>query len=91
MRRSLKGRTVVEATGSSPSRTSVTRTVYSADGDVIRTETWNTSYEGETRIVRVGTKVKEQKPPSKVPPTDGEKPPDGKAPTPPPSPLPAQP
>ena len=81
-----KGRTVVEASGSSPSRTSVTRTVYSADGDVIRTETWNTSYEGETRIVHVGTKVKEQKPPA-----EAKKPPEGTAPTPPPTQPPVQP
>ena len=52
-----KGKTVVEEEGSSPTRTSVTRTIYAADGELIRTETWNTSYKGETRIVRVGTKV----------------------------------
>jgi vancomycin resistance protein YoaR len=53
----LKGKTVVEEVGSSPSRTSVTRTVYGADGQELRNETWNTSYRGETRVVRVGTKV----------------------------------
>ena len=41
-----------------PSRTSVSRTVYEADGTVISEETWNTSYKGETRVVRVGTKPK---------------------------------
>jgi vancomycin resistance protein YoaR len=53
-----KGKTVVEASGTAPSRTSVTRTVYAADGSVLRDETWNTSYKGETRVVRVGTKGK---------------------------------
>jgi len=53
-----KGKTVVEEEGSVPSRTSVTRSIYGADGELIRKETWNTSYRGETRIVRVGTKAK---------------------------------
>jgi len=60
-----KGKTVVEASGTAPSRTSVTRTVYAADGSVLREETWNTSYKGETRIVHVGTK---EKPPPKTQP-----------------------
>ena len=80
----LRGRTVVEETGSSPSRTSVTRTIYGADGELMRTETWNTSYRGETRLVRVGTKTK--KPPAKkeTPPADATTPPpDGTSTTPP--------
>ena len=52
-----KGKTVVEEEGSAPTRTSATRKIYSADGELIRSETWTTSYEGETRVVRVGTKV----------------------------------
>lgn len=79
-----KGRTVVEETGSSPSRTSVTRTVYEANGNEIRSETWNTSYKGETRVVRVGTKPKQSKPPAKAP-GDKAKPPAGEAPTAPPT------
>jgi vancomycin resistance protein YoaR len=63
-----KGRTVVEAEGSTPSRTSVTRTVYASDGSVLRDETWTTSYKGETRIVRVGTRVAT---PKAGPPHDG--------------------
>ena len=51
-----KGRRVVEQDGSSPSRTSATREIYGPDRELIRSETWTTSYEGETRIVRVGTK-----------------------------------
>ncbi|HSI98679.1 MAG TPA: VanW family protein [Gaiellaceae bacterium] len=54
-----KGRTVVEAEGSAPSRTTVIRTIYGEDGKELRTETWTTSYKGETRIVRVGTKPKQ--------------------------------
>jgi vancomycin resistance protein YoaR len=63
-----RGRTVVEEEGSSPSRTSVTRTIYDADGNQLRAETWNTSYKGETRIVRVGVK-----PPKKPAETTPEK------------------
>jgi uncharacterized protein YabE (DUF348 family) len=51
------GKTVVDAEGTAPTRTTATRKIYSADGDLIRSETWTTSYEGETRVVRVGTKV----------------------------------
>ena len=54
----LTGQTVVEEAGSRPSRTSVSRTVYGEDGNVINTETWTTAYRGETRLVRVGTKPK---------------------------------
>jgi vancomycin resistance protein YoaR len=56
------GKTVVEEEGSSPSRTSVTRTIYAPNGTLVREETWNTSYEGETRVVRVGTKQREPEP-----------------------------
>lgn len=70
-----RGRTVVEEEGSRPSRTSVTRTIYEANGDLVRTETWNTSYKGQTRIVRVGTKPpKTEKPPAKTPTADPGKP-----------------
>jgi vancomycin resistance protein YoaR len=60
-----KGKTVVESSGSSPSRTVVTRKVYGPDGKLLHDETWTTSYKGETRVIRVGTKVapvKEAKP-----------------------------
>jgi vancomycin resistance protein YoaR len=78
------GRTVVEAEGSSPSRTSVTRTIYGADDELIREETWNTSYKGETRIVRVGTKPKTPPEPAKEPKGDtGPLPPAGEPVTPP--------
>jgi vancomycin resistance protein YoaR len=58
-----KGTTVIEEYGTSPSRTSVTRTVYSENGRQLRSETWDTSYRGETRVVRIGTKVEEPEPP----------------------------
>ena len=66
------GKTVVEASGTAPTRTSVTRTVYAADGSLLRTETWATSYKGETRVVHVGTKPK----PAKPTPKDPKAPPD---------------
>ena len=68
-----KGKTVVEEEGSAPTRTTATREIYSGDGELIRSETWTTSYEGETRIVRVGTKVvaKPEKPKSQDPSPTG--------------------
>jgi vancomycin resistance protein YoaR len=62
-----KGKTVVEEDGTAPTRTTATRKIYSADGELIRSETWATSYEGETRVVRVGAKDV-AKPSSKKPP-----------------------
>ena len=79
-----KGKSVVKEEGSAPSRTSVTRTVYNADGAVLHDETWTTSYKGETRIVRLGTKVAE--PTSKPPVGKTAKPPAKAGATPPPQP-----
>ena len=76
-----KGKQVVDAEGSAPSRTTATRTIYSADGVLIREETWTTSYEGEHRIVRIGTKVvpkptpKQKKPLAEQPPVEEVTPP----------------
>ena len=53
----LKGRTEIEEEGSPARATSVTRTVYDEQGNVLHDETWNTSYRGEYRIIRVGTKL----------------------------------
>jgi vancomycin resistance protein YoaR len=68
-----KGKTVVEEEGSAPTRTTATREIYSGDGELIRSETWATNYEGETRIVRVGTKVvvKPEKPKGQEPSPTG--------------------
>jgi vancomycin resistance protein YoaR len=60
-----KGERVVETEGSTPSRTSATRKIYRPDGTLLRSETWRTSYEGETRVVRLGTKVEKPKAPAK--------------------------
>ena len=54
----LKGKTELEEEGSPARATSVTRTVYDEQGKVLHDETWNTSYRGEYRIIRVGTKPK---------------------------------
>jgi vancomycin resistance protein YoaR len=75
-----KGRTVVEEEGSPARATSVTRTVYGEDGSVIHDETWNTSYRGEYRVIRVGTKPKE-KPKPKDPPQAKPAPPPPTTPT----------
>ena len=75
----LRGRTVVEEEGTAPSRTVVTRRIYGADGKELRTETWTTSYRGETRVVRVGTKPRPNPPPAG---SDGEPMPGDTAPPP---------
>lgn len=59
----LKGQVVVDEPGSPARATTVTRTVYDEDGKVLHDETWNTSYRGEYKVVRVGTK----KPPEPKP------------------------
>lgn len=81
-----KGKTKVEEEGTAPSKTSVTRSIYGEDGNLIRTETWNTSYKGETRIIRVGTKAKKPvEGDPKAAPGEKTKPPAGGV-TPPPTP-----
>lgn len=74
-----KGKTVVEEEGSPSRATSVDRTVYDAQGKVLHDETWSTSYRGEYRIIRVGTKPPpepkpEPKPDEKPLPGDRPKP-----------------
>jgi vancomycin resistance protein YoaR len=71
-----KGKQVVEEEGSAPTRTSATRKVYSAGGELIRSETWTTAYKGEERVIRVGTKVEPKtKPvPPKAPVDDAQPP-----------------
>ena len=69
-----KGKRVVEEEGAAPTRTSATREVYSADGALIDSETWTTSYEGEERVIRVGTKVEPKKTePAPTAPADEDK------------------
>ncbi len=65
------GTELVEEEGSDARATSVTRTVYGEAGEVLHDETWNTSYRGEYRIIRVGTKPKPKpkpKPPASTVP-----------------------
>lgn len=62
-----KGERVIKAEGSRPSRTTATRDIYGPDGELIRSETWTTSYKGETRIINIGTKAPEAKPKKDVP------------------------
>ena len=69
-----RGKSVVDEDGAAPTRTTATREIYGSDGELIRSETWRTSYEGEDRVVRVGTKVvakptpERKKPPAQEPP-----------------------
>jgi VanW like protein/G5 domain len=50
------GKTVVEQPGSSPLSTSNERKVYDATGKLLFDTKFNSSYRGELRVVRVGTK-----------------------------------
>jgi vancomycin resistance protein YoaR len=69
----LKGKQVIEATGSPALATSVHRRVYDASGRLLHDSSWYSSYRGEKRIVRVGTKPK---PKPKPKPVKGPLPPD---------------
>ena len=80
-----KAKRIVEQEGSSPSRTSATREIYGSDGKLLRSETWKTSYEGETRIVRVGTKEPKAGPKATPGPTPAGPPGDATSPRIPPS------
>ena len=50
------GKTVVEEPGSSSLKTSNKRTVYDASGKLLSDTTFYSSYRGEVRVIRVGTK-----------------------------------
>nr|MBA3476053.1 VanW family protein [Actinomycetota bacterium] len=75
----LKGRTEVEEEGTSAVATSVTRKVYDEQGVLLHDETWNTSYRGEYRIIRVGTKLPPE--PEPKPADEAEPKPKNEAPT----------
>ena len=66
-----KGERIVEEEGAAPSKTTASRKVYTADGELVHDETWTTSYEAEDKIVRIGTKV-EPKPKKKPRADTGE-------------------
>ena len=61
------GSTVVEESGEPSRSTSVRRRVYSAGGALLYDNTWYSSYRGEPRVVRVGTKARPKPPPKKGP------------------------
>jgi vancomycin resistance protein YoaR len=54
----LKGKSEVEEYGQPARATSVSRTVYAANGKVLHEDTWYSSYRSEPKVVRVGTKPK---------------------------------
>jgi vancomycin resistance protein YoaR len=62
------GVTAVDENGSPSSATSVRRRVYTSSGALLYDNTWYSSYRGETRVVRVGTKPKPT-PKKKIGPT----------------------
>jgi vancomycin resistance protein YoaR len=68
-----RGKTVVDEAGTAPTRTTATRLIYAEDGSLLSSETWPTSYDGETKVVRVGTKEPKPKPAPK--PEQGAQPP----------------
>jgi vancomycin resistance protein YoaR len=63
-----KGVTLVEESGEPSRATSVRRLVYTSSGAVLYDNTWYSSYRGEKRVVRVGTKEK-LKPKKKIGPS----------------------
>ena len=65
----LEGHTVVVESGSPPLTTSVNRRVYTRSGKLLHDDTWYSSYRGETRVVKYGTK----KPPPPPPPPPPKK------------------
>jgi hypothetical protein len=69
------GEKVLEDSGEPARATSVRRLVYAPDGTLLRDDTWKSSYRGEPRIVRVGTKPKPKpKRPPKPPPGPAQPP-----------------
>jgi vancomycin resistance protein YoaR len=70
------GEQVVAASGQPSRATSVRRRVYAADGKLLYDDTWYSSYRGEKRVVRVGTKKAEPEKPAKPTPPEDEAPAD---------------
>lgn len=56
------GEEVVDVEGMPPTAVTVTRVVYARDGRVLYDEAWRTSYRGEKRLVRYGTKPRPPEP-----------------------------
>jgi vancomycin resistance protein YoaR len=78
---------IVEESGQPSRRTSVTRRVYSANGNLLSEDTWTSWYRAEPEVVRYGTKArpKPPPPPKKKTPPPPPPPPAAATPTPPPS------
>ncbi len=55
-----------------PQEMSVHRTVYSATGTLLHDDTWDSYYEGEKRVIKVGTKEPPPPPPTETTPTETE-------------------
>jgi vancomycin resistance protein YoaR len=79
-----KGEQVVEESGEPSRATSVNRRVFDADGKLLYDDVWYSSYRGEKRVVRVGTKKPEPEKPTTTVPEDNLPP--GEYPPPPPKP-----
>jgi vancomycin resistance protein YoaR len=73
------GKTIVEDAGAPSRATHVRRLVYDSEGKLIHDNTWYSSYRGEKRMIRVGTKPK-QKPKEKANAKGKGAPSDGKSP-----------
>jgi len=71
------GSTVVEESGEPSRSTSVRRRVYTANGRLLYDNTWYSSYRGEPRVVRVGTKHRPKPKPPPPPPHKGPSGPSG--------------
>jgi vancomycin resistance protein YoaR len=65
--RLLKGKTVVEEGGVPSQATHVRRRVYDDNGKLLHDNTWYSSYRGEARVIRIGTKPKAKPKPKKKP------------------------
>jgi vancomycin resistance protein YoaR len=57
-----KGKIVVDHSGTPPTATSVTRKVYDANGKLLYTTTWHSSYVADAQLERIGTKKAAKKP-----------------------------
>jgi vancomycin resistance protein YoaR len=71
------GSNVVEESGEPSRSTSVRRRVYTANGRLLYDNTWYSSYRGEPRMVRVGTKHRPKPKPPPPPPHKGPSGPSG--------------
>jgi vancomycin resistance protein YoaR len=69
-----RGESIVDDAGEPARATSVTRRVYSQDGDLLYETTWSSSYRSEPQLVRFGTKPPPPPPPPPPKPKSKPKP-----------------